>query len=251
MPQIKTRKRTKKVTVSYKHVKSARKRVGLSMISRVPNVHRFKRVANFSNAANLTRTGIVTQSADALVVTLVAGTAIQYGAGAVFFTMDALPNSTEFSLLFDEYRIDKVQIKFTPFWTQSLTAAAASAVRGQTTIIWHDIFDKDDSNLPTASDAGINELRQYNGYRQRLFTNGRPIIRTLYPCVEGVGAIAAGVIGAVSNMTLPRKNYYDMAVPNVQYNAYKFVLEASDSGAALVLYMKCEVTTWITCRGVR
>ena len=233
--------------------KARRRRIYKGKVGKlVPNVHMFRRVANYSNSGNLIRTGIITQSTDVLLLTLSSiGSAIQYGAGAVYFTLDAVPNSTEFTLLFDEYRIESVVIKFTPFWTQSLTAAAAVGTAGQTTVLWHDIFDEDDAGIPTATDAGINEMRQYNNYRVRTFVNGRPITKTMRPRTQGVAAITAGTIGSTANMTLPRKIFYDCNEPAIEYYGYKFICEASNSGANTVLYIKCEVTTTFTMKGVR
>lgn len=214
-----------------------------------PNLHRFVRTATYSNLSNTSVSGIITKGTDAMLITLSSiGAAIQYGAGSIYFTLDSLPNYTEFSYLFDSYQINKVSVKFTPFFSQSAAGAAASATSAQCAVLWHDVVDTDDAGLFAATDAGLQEMRQYRSYKTRLVANGRSFSKKLTP----LAAMPAYAAGAFNGYTRAPKNaWYDMVNLNTQMYGYKWIVEATNPGSNMVLYVKCEVKMKLSCKDVR
>jgi len=215
-----------------------------------PSTHVFVRTATYSNSSNtgIDGSGFVDKGADALKLNLSAGAgAIRYGSGSMFFTLDSLPDYTEFTTLFDTYRIEKVKIKFTPFFGTSLTGAAVSATSAQCTVLWHDIIDTDDKDVPTNSDTGLSQLRQYKSYKTRSLASGRSFSRTLIP--RSAQAVYSGAFTAYAQT--PQKIWYDCNNADVQFYGYKFIVEANYAGSDTILYVKAEVKMKLSLRDVR
>lgn len=215
-----------------------------------PSKHTFVRTAGYSNIANtsIDGDGFVTKGTAALQLNLGALGAIQYGAGSMYFTLDSLPDYGEFTTLFDSYRIEKVKIKFTPFFGMSLTASAVSATSAQATVLWHDIIDFDDATVPTNTETGLGELRQYKSYRTQNVTTGRSFTRTLRPRAA-MPAYAAGAFNAYTRA--PLNTWYDCVNANIQFYGYKFIVEVNNPGSASIFYVKTEVKIKFSTRDVR
>ena len=99
------------------------------------------------------------------------------------FVLNDLPNATEFSTLFDQYRIKSVRIKVTPIWNSVVAdnVDAGSTSQPQVMVMTY-VYDFD--NISTVLD--IEELNQYQrrhqkvlaGYRSKnLFVNPRAQVR--------------------------------------------------------------------------
>lgn len=85
------------------------------------------------------------------------GAAVDF-AYAYQFQLSYVPNSAEFTALFDAYRINKVVVKFMPTGTQVLVNSASNPEEAP---ICHAVIDYNDANAPTSAD----ELRQYANVR--------------------------------------------------------------------------------------
>jgi len=232
----------------YKTVKIGRRRA----IARISfrGIKHFLRTSPFSNAANTAVTGTLSKTSEALVLTnSVVGGPIQYGTLCLKFSLDNVTNSTEFTTLFDQYRIVKVVVRIVPFFSQSLTGAAATATLAQTAVLVHSCIDNDDVTAPALSDAGISEIRQFNSYRMMNITNGRGYFkRTIYPRtavpVYGTGAFASYAMGN-------KKMWLDCQNPDTEHYGLKMIFESSYSGVASVLYFKCEYDYYIELKDAR
>ena len=79
-----------------------------------------------------------------------AGTTAQYAYGSAAFTLNSLPNYTEFTNLFDQYRINKVTVQAFPRQTME-TDTTNPAVN-----IFHYAFDHTDVTAPSAESDVCN-----------------------------------------------------------------------------------------------
>lgn len=77
-----------------------------------------------------------------------------YCGGTLFYTAQ-LPNSSEFTSLYDQYRIDYVEMQ--PIFSNNISNVTTAAL---TLPIMYVCKDYDDSN-----DAGIADIQQYNNHR--------------------------------------------------------------------------------------
>ncbi len=174
--------------------------------------------------------GTFSLAANGLMSWTLAATTSQYASFAMAFTLSDLPGYTEFTSLFDEYRINRVDLHLIPGSTTSLTPdTTAGAIRG----FLHTAYDPDDINAPTASTAGIAALQQYETYRaDNLFSYGmRPW------AVEPRVALAA-YSGAFTSYANEPAKWIDAGSPAVQHYGLKGVLEISnpESSAASVVW---------------
>ena len=230
----------------------AKRRSGLAKGAlTAPSVHSFVRTATYSNSNNMSVDGVqLIKGANAMTFFIDGiGPVIQYGSGACYFSLDALPQFSEITTLFDSYQLDKVKIRFTPFFGTPSVGAAVSATSGQSTLLFHSVVDHDDSALFSATDAGgLDDMRQYKSYKTQKFINGSPITRTLVPRAA-MPAYQAGAFNAYTRA--PLNTWYDCSFPAVQFYGLKFIIEGNMAGGSMYLYLKVEVKTKFSCKDVR
>jgi hypothetical protein len=118
---------------------------------------------------------------------------------AYSFTLGTLPNSTEYTQLFDQYRIVQVTITFQP----STLVATSSPL--------YTVIDYDDANAPTS----LNDLLQYDTLKTTM--TGAYHVRTVNPRFT-LGAYS-GTLTSFANA--PNDMWVDVASPNVQYYGVK------------------------------
>ena len=76
--------------------------------------------------------------------------------GGYNFSLNDLPNVTEFTSLFDMYKINAIKISFIPQMTENISATSANNPYANTRFF--SAIDYNDSSTPTT----IDELRQYS-----------------------------------------------------------------------------------------
>lgn len=130
-----------------------------------------------------------------------------------------VPNYTEFTNLFDQWCIDKVEVMFIPTYSQQ---GISSAPQGNIPIIVH-ALDDDDSNAATKTD-----LQQYANckYTQLLYGNNDPKpIRTFRP-KPAVPVYQTGATFAYGQQTKGPK-WVDVAYPAVPHYSMKGALDVA------------------------
>lgn len=127
------------------------------------------------------------------------------------FALSDLPNFTEFTSLFDQYRIRWVELTFVSAVTQSDIASAG--ITGYSPQVVHGFFvnDYDDSLPPSSKD----ELMQYGNCRIIPLTGrNRPLRWKLYPHLQA--AAAPGIVWK-------RNNWLDAAHDSVAHCGLKTI----------------------------
>lgn len=114
---------------------------------------------------------MVTLQRHCFVQTITQNAIIEYG--VMNFRLDQLPNSSEFTNLFEQFKITSIKLRFQPSFNDS-TAGAAAASRLS---VFHLAKDHDDIGFPTS----VDQLYQYDSYRQ--FRCDRPWTIVLRPKV--------------------------------------------------------------------
>jgi hypothetical protein len=127
------------------------------------------------------------------------------------FTLGALPDSTEFTALFDQYRILQVRMEFTPLFTDTSATVAYPPI--------YTAIDYDDANSVTGA--------QINEYDSVMFTpTGTYFERCFNPRI----ALAA-YSGAFTSFGQPQAGFWiDCASPSVVHYGLKTVMPVA--GAA-------------------
>lgn len=213
----------------------------------------FKRVLNAANAVGFIPDGTVAFKSNACIAysLLTTGAVISYATLAMTCRLSDLPNYTEFTNMFDQYRINSVTIKMFSFATSSEAGAAVNPQLSQTSALVHSILDFDDATAPTASDAGIDVLRQFPSYkvRQLVRADGKPAKYTFRPHAA-VSAYGTGAFTSYKNVPF---GWVDANSPGVDGYGWKAIVELPSLGVGYpyIFYTKAEVTYNISFRNPR
>jgi len=151
--------------------------------------------------------------------------------GALAFTFNSLPNHTEFSHLFDEYRMNAIRISLIPNFTGSDINPYTTAQSLPN--IWS-IIDHNDSVAPST----LNELLQYPNCKM---TRGNSIhTRVFKPsCLTDVAAITSGV---------KYKQWINIADSNIPHYGFKYFVDQTQNNIGT---WRVFVTYYFSCKGVR
>lgn len=158
--------------------------------------------------------------------------------GAYSFTLGTLPSYTDFTSLFDQYRIIQVQIKFTPL----LAANGFGPATTSTTLpTLYTAIDYDDSTTP----AAVDDLRQYdtlevspyNVYTQRTFQPRAAL------------ALYSGVFTSFGQ-TSPGQ-WIDAGSPNVQYYGLKYAITPVTVASGAYPIFQVDANIILQCRNTQ
>lgn len=131
--------------------------------------------------------------------------------GAVAFRMDDLSQSATFASLFDQYRIDKVLLRFTSR-SNAVSVFNASAPNSSVPMVYI-TQDRDDASAP----ASINALREYD---KTVIMNGASSCDVF---IEPRPTISAFASGAFSGYVTPDiEPWLDMANTDIPHYGVKF-----------------------------
>ncbi len=127
------------------------------------------------------------------------------------FQLNTLPNYTELTNLYDQYRIVCVEVRFIPSVTTALTGASVDNLLPRIATV----ADFNDGSLPT----NLTSLQQYQSYRADLFN--KVITRKIYPRT----ATAIYNNGATSGYAFnDQPTWVDTANPGVQHYGMKWAM---------------------------
>lgn len=252
--------RAKKVKRFQRRRRKVRRGLARSRVGKVirPKIYFYKRTGNYNNTGSLTF-GVSTLNGENInrnsdYINFGTGSGntsnITYLSGSYYFTISDMPDYTEFTSLYDQYRIFAVKVKIMCFNTNSLAPTQGQA-NGQLGAIVHHIIDHDDSNVPPSSDVGIQTLREYQqSYRVNTWNgrNGLVLKRFLKPRIA-TAAYGGGAFGSYTNT----KSWVDSASNTVQHYGVKFIAAVFSPQASFDsnLVFTTEVTQYIGCRDVR
>lgn len=138
--------------------------------------------------------------------------------GAYNFQLSSLPNYTEFTNLFDKYRIKWVKVTFMPKFSEvDMSNFATYKAAPLATVI-----DLDDSSNPTAT----TDLMQYDSYK---VTRGNEVhVRSFKPRLA-----QAAYTGTFTGYTqAPADVWVDCGSPTVQYYGLKFYLDSTPTAGS-------------------
>lgn len=211
-----------------------------------------KRVLNGYSAVGFIVDGTVATKTTGCIAYVLAtsGAAVCYGTLTMACRLSDLPNYTEFTNLFDQYRINSVTLKMYAFSTSSETGAAVNPALSQTSALVHSIIDYDDAAAPTASDVGIDVFRQFPSYRCRQMVrgDGKPLKYTFRPHAA-VSAYGTGAFTSYKNVPF---GWVDSNSPGVDGYGWKAIVELPTLNTlAYTFFSKVEVTYNLSFRNPR
>lgn len=250
MPNTRKYRRGRFPKVSYKKkIRRMKMMTGL----RFSGPKGFIRTVNCSNMASanfqvLNTGGTLNQNSSGDVALSGAGISTKsYYSLALAFALSDLPDSTEFTLLFDAYVIKKIRLKITCYNTSSQFGISPSGFNG---LLMHHVSDYDDNTPFAASESGINAMREYQTYKLNNLVDTKKSVFT-YNIVPAVALAAYG--GSVFTSYARKKNQWiDCQSPGVPHYGKKIIFEMSTpTSAAYEAKMKMEATYYIGLKDVR
>lgn len=131
------------------------------------------------------------------------------------FQLTDLDQVSTFTTLFDQYRIDKVVIKFVP---RSLITSVAGNAQGANFAYWYAVKDTDDATTP-ATEA---EMREHDDCKIMSY-DGRIKSFTVYPHIASA-VWGAGVFASFENK---KSNWIDVASTTVEHYGFKALFPAT------------------------
>lgn len=188
---------------------------------------RRRRRRNFSHIMHFKRSAF----AETLTITTAGGNE----AAAYAISIGNMPNVTEFSSLFDAYRINKVVFKFIPSYNTYYTGTTLAAGTSLPKILT--ALDFDDATAPTAAD----ELFQYDTLR--IHTGDKRFSRKFTP-------FCAPDIGASNSSGVKSKQWIDWAFTNIPHYGLKIFMEGN-AATAIQYSLNVYRTIYFSCRGIR
>jgi len=234
-------------------VKSRRRfkrKVRRARVKRVPTQRwggalAIKRTSNVYGMAGITVDGTVCAKAAQNIVLNANATfnVIQWGAMTCNFKLEDCVNYTEFTNLYDQYKIVGVKLKLIPYQTSALTAAAPHAQAGQPAFLIHSAIDYDDDTQVTLSNTGADALRQYPSYKcHNIYAlNGKPWSRYVRPRVATEVYRTALLTGYQST----KMGWLDTTFADVSSYGLKLLFEVLSGGSAAQLMFKAQVTYYL------
>lgn len=223
--------------------------------SRVPRyvpqkVHVFRRVADLNSGNFTTNTGggngqAYSITADGHTLNTGAGgvSNLTYYSWSLFFTLDMLPNYTEYIAMFDQYKIINVELTFRSFQNCSVATGVANEVLS---VMAYSVLDHDDVVLATASNVGLQAFRQRPSFREQNFLSNRPLRRRITPRIA-IAEYGSGVFASYGNF---KAGWIDMNSPAVQHYGVKGMFEVFSPASATTNYIwfRPELTITLACR---
>lgn len=193
---------------------------------RLPSFYNFKRVVTLLNGVNrwfsVTNTPYDTLSNYSL-----------------SFNLQQLASYTEFTNLFDQYKIYKVVLDIRPYCaTQNVTVNNTTNNVAYPYV--HCVIDHDDDTLLTA----VSDYQQYSSYRR--FPVGRPMKISIIPRVS-----TAVYQSALSTGYSAKRAWIDSENSLVPHYGFKFGINGAGLGITSSYAIDIEATFYIGCRGVR
>lgn len=183
-------------------------------------VHHFKRA--YAGGINITATSAVTQF------------------NAYTFNLGQVVNPGDFSNLYDQFRINKLVMKFRlindPAGANAIYNQGARVPR----LFWY--LDYDDATTP----ANLNEMRERAKCKMKPLSAYKPVVIKWTPSV-----LVSGYESAVNTMYLPKfKQWIDMADIATQHFGIKFAIDQFDD---ILTPFSVEIETWFyfSCKNVR
>lgn len=217
----------------------------------------FKRWVAYSNGTFGNRySGFLTFDADKIATMTLSNVAgsVSYGSLSLDFQLRDLVDYTDFTTLYDKYKLAFVKVRVIPLATSVATGAAYSSVFGQSSMIIHSILDSDDNANAPATAAGVDQLRQYQTYKvANLIANAqRGVTRVVRPSIlMAVNDSAGTPVGSRIS-----RGWLNLGNSSVPHFGIKYIFEGISGGSGdpvngVKIEMKIEAKFYLAFKEVR
>jgi len=175
--------------------------------------------ASSSGSIQLNNNGLLTLTTSALQT-------VFFYSFSMAFCLEDLPSYSALAALYERWRLDAVEVRLTPLYTQAQAATVAG--NGSIGGFLHSVIDYNDYGIITASQAGVQTIRSRPSYTTTNITDPKPVVFRLKPRIAQ-SAYAAG-FGAYSNSPA---QWIDTMSSNTEHYGLKWIFEVADTSAVV------------------
>lgn len=167
---------------------------------------------------------------------------VTYYSLAHTFTLDELPDYTEYTTLFDQYRIMGIGIRIVGFANDATNANVKCVVHAAPDV-------NDGTALAAAGSTGVQLLRSKIGYKCRNVLSQKPF--KTYTKAKLTTEVAG--VGGTRYITPQGKPWSSSAYPDVKYYGYKTIFEVVTPSSATEYFvqLKYELVYYLQCKDPR
>lgn len=259
MPTTAQKRNARRAQRKYRRFKRSRNVMRRSMTNNYNQIHNFKRTLTWADEV-VSETNIVTAASADESVVFAGGRLVLIGNSAASgntlywslgykFNLANLYRLTEFTSLFDSYKINKVVLRIMPYASSMPAVAPTGAsvgVNGLSPIL-HYAIDTDSASAPAADETGIADLHEYANYRRkRVLDNGITI--TFRPKAQGIVFDDDALNNQIVASEMAKNTWYDATATGVDHFGLKMVFEAVNPTAnvAKEVHLRCETTYYLS-----
>jgi len=166
----------------------------------------------------------------------IAQSALTSTVGAYYFSLSQLPQATTFTSLFDQYRVDELEVTLFPMFRANAFPASVGAVL---TPLIYTVVDLDDATAPSL----LSDLYEYQN--TQVHSDDKPFSFRFKPKV-GLATYTGGLAGyTVTN------GWIDAASTSVQHYGWKHALSPGSSGQVALQVWNVSTKVKISFKNVR
>lgn len=177
----------------------------------------------------------------------VAGTPYYY-AMSVHPALELLPNYTEYTALYDQYKVRGVSIKLTPMANTANTGTSATVAYGQTGLFVHSCIDYDGGAIPTTAGAAtIDWMKQYTNYKVKRMTSNKSLRYYIVPKTRLDAEATTNVV------LTKRPMWMDVTTTNIGARQLNLLFEVipNISDATQYVVFRVDVVMYLSFKGQR
>ncbi len=175
--------------------------------------------------------------------------ALSYATGVISFAIDAIPNVTELGALFDQYKIEAIDVMFEYLnSSQSIqTQQVSTAYQSQCTLLVYE--DNDDTSAPAATNAGWQSLYEVGRAKRKMFPGDGTSLKIRITPKPLVGELAYSDTTALTGRALGYDGWLDGATANpVLHFGLKYAIQANPSTTSLTHAFRVTTTYYTKWR---
>ena len=168
---------------------------------------------------------------------------IAYGSFSYTGFLEDLPGYTDFTNLFDMYKITGIKVRFIPYSSSGATAGTQLS-SGSAPVI-HTVLDFDDNAVPLATETGLQTMRQSSYYR----VSRNKMSRYFSPKQTGYVQDSIALADATTSL---KPRWVSTEAARVYHMGLKGIVECISNGDPLTRYWfyKPEVTMYLAFKDV-
>lgn len=161
---------------------------------------------------------------------------------AMYFTLNDCIQASTFTALYDQYRIDKVQVIIGRTNNQQSAGNSTQNLTFPSQQLWY-VVDHDDATVLTS----LTDIMQYQGAQCKNIMDNGEVKITFKPRIA-VAAYAAGVFTSFSNQSA---GWIDAASPTVQHFGLKLVIPCPINVTFAEMNFTVRTKLWLSFKSVR